>query len=200
MEAIQRTENNGYARSLNVDPSYTEVVEMIKRLSDKIDSLQTNVKRLSKRQLADNVQKVDKLQGVCYYCRKPGHLREKCMVRRRAKCGDNSEQPEPSKGTVGNEKGQHLTKGKTNACYRVVAMSNCNNRKVLIEGRIGSSEEKFATDSISSIVGLTFVNCKDPSHCHDFDEGKERTNPCRGCDNGRRRKRRMRRVPKKMLV
>lgn len=160
-----RPESNGYARNINVDHSYTEVVEMIKRLSDKVDSLQTNVKRLSKRQMTDNGRKVDKLQGVCYYCRKPGHLRKACMVRKRAKCGVNSEQPEQSKGTDGDEKGQHLTKGKTNACYRVVAMSICNDRKVLIEGRIGSSGEKFATDSISSMVGRTF---KDPSHGHDL--------------------------------
>lgn len=149
--------------------------------------------------MTDNGRKVDKLQGVCYYCRKPGHLRKACMVRKRAKCGVNSEQPEQSKGTDGDEKGQHLTKGKTNACYRVVAMSSCNDRKVLIEGRIGSSGEKFATDSISSMVGRTF---KDPSHGHDFDEGEERKNPCRRCGSCKksRRKRRMRRVPGKMLM
>lgn len=70
----------------------------------------------------------------------------------------------------------------------------------MVEGQIGSSEEKFVTDSISSMVRRNFVTCKDPSHGHDFDGRKERKNPCRGCDNGRRRKRRMRRVPKKMLV
>lgn len=170
---------------------------MIKRPSDKVDSLQTNVNSLSKRQMTDNVRKVDKLQGVCYYCRKPRHLRRDCMVRQRAKCFANSEQPKQSDGTDGDKKGQNLTKGKTNACYRVVAMSNCADRKLMVEGQIGSSEEKFATDIISSMVGRTF---KDPSRGHDFDEGKEHKNPCRGCDNGRTRTRRMRRVPGKMLM
>lgn len=74
------------------------------------------------------------------------------MVRKRAKCAANSEQPEQSDGADGVEKGQNLSEGKTNAFYRV-AMSNCNDRKVMVEGRIGSSKEKFATDSISSMVG-----------------------------------------------
>lgn len=65
------------------------------------------------------------------------------MVRKRAKCGVNSEHPEQSDGTNGDEQGQNLTKGNTNACYRIVAMSNCADRKVMVEGRIGNSE-KFA--------------------------------------------------------
>lgn len=40
----------------------------------------------------------------------------------------------------------------------------------MVEGTIGSTEEKVATENISSMVGRTFVDCKDPSH--DFDDRK----------------------------
>lgn len=40
----------------------------------------------------------------------------------------------------------------------------------MVEGKIGSTEEKVATDNISSMVGRTFVDCKDPSR--DFDDRK----------------------------
>lgn len=187
METIQRAESNAYARNINVDPSYTKVVKMIERLSDKVDSLQTNVKCFSKRQLTDNGRKFDKLQGICYYCRKPGHLRKDCMVKKRAQCVVNSEQPTQSDRTDGDEKEQKLTKGTINACYRVVGKSNCADRKLMVEGQVGSTEEKFATDSINLMVGRTFVDCKDPSPGHDFEERKERKNPCRRCDSCKER-------------
>lgn len=40
----------------------------------------------------------------------------------------------------------------------------------MVEGKIGSTEEKVAIDNISSMVGRTFVDCKDPSR--DFDDRK----------------------------
>uniref|UniRef100_A0A8W8M376 Uncharacterized protein n=1 Tax=Magallana gigas TaxID=29159 RepID=A0A8W8M376_MAGGI len=52
----------------------------------------------------------------------------------------------------------------------------------------------------SLLPGVTRRRSRDSSHGHDFDGRKERTNPCKGCDNGRRQKRRMRRVPGEILM
>lgn len=92
-----------------------------------------------------------------------------------------------------------MIKGKINVCYCVVVMLSCNDRKVLIEGWIGSFEEKFVIDSMSLMVGWIF---KDLSYGYDFDEGEECKNLCRCCGSCKksRWKRRMCCVFGKMLM
>lgn len=87
LDAHQRTDRKHYARHVDVDPSAEKLVEMVKTLSAKIESLQTDLRDLQIQRSQDNAR--DSVSAskhkVCYFCRKPGHLQRDCVMRKRNK-------------------------------------------------------------------------------------------------------------------
>lgn len=86
LEANERAERKCYARHINVDPSSEKLVEPVKTLSAKIESLQTDLRDLQLQRSKDNAWDTvsSSKRRLCYFCRKPGHLRRDCVVRRQS--------------------------------------------------------------------------------------------------------------------
>lgn len=73
LEAHQRAEMKCYERHLNVEPSSDKLVELVKALSAKIESLQTDLRDLQLQRSKDNARDTasSSKRRLCYFCRKP---------------------------------------------------------------------------------------------------------------------------------
>ncbi|XP_065923756.1 uncharacterized protein [Magallana gigas] len=92
LEAYNRAERKGYARPTAPDPENDTLAKTIDALNAKIDSLQLEVKSL-KRQGGGDAQlrpRAQEQQKLCYYCRKPGHIRKDCKGYRDNRLRENS--------------------------------------------------------------------------------------------------------------
>ena len=204
LEAHRRAERKCYARHLNVEPSSDKLVELVKALSAKIESLQTDLRDLQLQRSKDNAQDTasSSKRRLCYFCRKPGHLRRDCVVRKQSKskqlrrrrrsraenqtCKSDSsysgknagQQDEPQNGDVAQHR---LAEDCSNGCYRVgivKSVPNSNERK-MVKDQVRC--EKIVANSSSVTVGRTLQSAK----------GKEKDPEwklARRCKNGRRRK------------
>lgn len=87
LESHQRAERKHYAHHVNVDPSAEKLVEMVKALSAKVESLQTDLRDLQLQPSQYNARDAvsSSKRKLCYFCRKPRHLRRDCLIRKQNK-------------------------------------------------------------------------------------------------------------------
>uniref|UniRef100_K1Q3H1 Uncharacterized protein n=1 Tax=Magallana gigas TaxID=29159 RepID=K1Q3H1_MAGGI len=202
LEAHQRAEMKCYARHINVEPSSDKLVELVKSLSAKIESLQTDLRDLQLQRSKDNALDtvLSSKRRLCYFCRKPGHLRRDCVVREQSKSKQirrrrrrraENQTCKSDSSYSGKKAGQHdepkngdlhrLAEDCSNGCYRVgtvESVPNSNERK-MVQDPIRC--EKIIANSSSVTVSRTLKSAEDKEK---YPEWKL----ARRCKNGRRRK------------
>lgn len=204
LEAHQRAKMKCYARYINVEPSSDKLVELVKSLSAKIESLQTDLRDLqlqrSKDDALDTV--LSSKRRLCYFCRKPGHLRRECVgrkqskskqLRRRRRSRAENQTCKSDSSYSGKNAGQHdepqtgdvaqhrLAEDCSNGCYRVCTVEsvpNSNDRK-MVKDQVRC--EKIIANSSSVTVGRTLKSAEDK-------EKDPEWKLARRYKNGRRRK------------
>jgi uncharacterized C2H2 Zn-finger protein len=77
LEAYTRAEKTNYARSTITEPVDCRTASALEELSAKVEALQTEIREL-KAQRNERSPRVR--QKLCYFCRKPGHVRKDCKA------------------------------------------------------------------------------------------------------------------------
>lgn len=204
LAAHQRAERKCYARHINVDLSSDKLVELVKALSAKIESLETDLKDLQLQRSQDNARDTfsSSKRRLCYFCRKLGHLRRDCVVRRQSKskrrksraenhiCKDDSTNSKNNAGQHDEPKtrdvAQHrLAKDGSIGCHRVATVESMpiSTDRKMIKDQVRPEKNITNSTSTTCTVDRTFGSAKGYEKYPKWKLARRRE-----CKKGRRRR------------